>query len=194
MTRWNWEARFLRCRALMTAAANANGVWCAKDIPPYVAPAQRTVALKEQPCPPNHCLALAYHAIQDDKAEQTYFSVRTDQLLAQLAWLRDNGYQVVSVAQILAAQKGGAALPEKAVLLNFDDSYQDFYTRVMPMLRAFNWPAVLAPVGTWLETPDDQAVQFGDIAASRAMFLNRDQLQRAALSPLVEIGVHTFNH
>lgn len=166
---------------------------CAKDIPPFVAPAQRTVALQEQPWPHNHYLALAYHAVQDNKADQTYMSVRTDQLLAQFSWLRDNGYQAVSVDQILVAQKGGTPLPAKAVLLSFDDGYQDFYTRVAPMLRAFNWPAVLAPVGIWLETPADQNVQFGDIAAPRAMFLNREQLQRTAQSPLVEIGAHTFD-
>lgn len=181
-------------RIVAIAMAFAMLAGCAKDIPPYVAPAERTVALQEQPWPANHYLALAYHAIQDGKADQTYLSVRTDQLLAQIAWLRDNGYQAVSVAQILAAQKGGPALPPKAILLSFDDGYQDFYTRVMPMLRAFNWPAVLAPVGTWLETPDDQVIQFGDVAAPRELFLNREALRRAALNPLVEIGAHTFNH
>ena len=35
-------------------------------------------------------------------------------------------------------------LPPKAVLLTFDDGYKDFYTRVIPLLRSFHWPAVLA--------------------------------------------------
>src|SRR5690606_36529804 len=165
---------------------------CAKDIPPYLAPEQRSVARQEQPWPANHYLTLAYHAVQDNKADQTFLAVRTDQLLAQLGWLRSNGYQAVSVDQILAARDGGPALPPRAVLLSFDDGYQDFYTRVLPMLRSFNWPAVVAPVGAWLDTPQDREVTFGELAAARDMFLNREDLARAARSPLVEVGAHTF--
>jgi biofilm PGA synthesis lipoprotein PgaB len=167
---------------------------CAKDIPPYLAPELRSMAPQEKPWPANQYLTLAYHAVQDNRADQTFLAVRTDQLLAQLSWLRDSGYRAVSVDQILAARDGGAALPARAVLLTFDDGYQDFYTRVLPMLRSFNWPAVVAPVGTWLDTPDDREIAFGELAAERGMFLNRDQLQRSARSPLVEVGAHTFAH
>lgn len=165
---------------------------CAKDIPPYLAPDQRPLARQEQPWPANHYLTLAYHAIQDNKADQTFLAVRTDQLLAQMSWLRSNGYQAISVDQILAARDGGPALPPRAVLLTFDDGYKDFYTRVLPMLRSFNWPAVVAPVGAWLDTPQDREVAFGELAAARDMFLNRADLARTARSPLVEVGAHTF--
>lgn len=167
---------------------------CAKDRVPFVPPAQRTLALQERPWPANHYMALGYHAVQDNQADQTFLAVRTDQLLSQLAWLRDNGYQAISVAQILAAKNGGPPLPEKAILLTFDDGYQDFATRVLPMLRAFNWPAVLAPVGAWLDTPASQAVQFGNVPVARSMFLSRADLQQVAQSPLVEIAAHTYNH
>lgn len=183
----------LLSRALALAVAMGVLAGCAKDIPLYVPPEQRPVALQEQAWPSNRYLALAYHAVQDNQADQTFLAVRTDQLLAQLSWLRNQGYQAVSVQQILDAQRGSQALPAKAVLLSFDDGYQDFYTRVLPLLRSFNWPAVLAPVGAWLDTPADQTVQFGDVAAPRSMFLNRAGLQQAARSPLVEIGAHTFN-
>ena len=56
-------------------------------------------------------------------------SVRTSALNEQFAWLKQNGYQPVSVEQILQAQNGGPALPDKAVLLTFDDGYRS-YSRV----------------------------------------------------------------
>lgn len=172
---------------LMVAVAG-----CAKDIPRFVTPSERPVLASDKPWPANKYLAIAYHAVQDDVADQTYLAVRTDQLVAQLHWLQQSGYQAVSVEQILAAQKGGPALPPKAILLSFDDGYRDFYTRVIPLLRSFNWPAVLAPVGSWLLTPADQQVDFGDVKSPRAMFLNSAELRQAARSPLVEIGAHTF--
>lgn len=166
---------------------------CAQSPVAYTPPAQRPVANADKPWPHNKYLAIAYHAIEDDGADQTFLSVRTDQLISQLKWLKFNGYQAISIDQILSAKGGGPALPSKAILLSFDDGYRDFYSRVIPVLNAFQWPAVLAPVGNWLLTPDDNEIIFGDTPAPRNMFLNQAELKKVAKSPLIEIGVHTFN-
>ena len=140
--------RFLhRLLMMLTATLALYLSGCAKDLPVFTPPQQRSEAANERPWPSNHYVVLAYHAIQDDVADQIYLGIRTDQLLAQLQWLKKNNYHAVSVDQILAAQKGGTPLPPRAVLLSFDDGYKDFYTRVIPLLRSFQWPAVLALMG-----------------------------------------------
>lgn len=166
---------------------------CAKDIPVYVAPEQRPVARAEMPWPQNHFIALAYHDVQDDDPDQAYLGVRTDRLIEQLTWLRENGYQAVSVDQILQSREGGAPLPTQAVLLSFDDGYRSFYTRVLPVLKAFQWPAVLAPVGVWMDTPASKQVDFGGFMTPRDRFLNWDEIAEIARSGLIEIGAHTDN-
>ena len=45
--------------------------------------------------------------MNDTVADQRYVAVRTDNLIEQFNWLRENGYQPVSIAQILAARQGG---------------------------------------------------------------------------------------
>ncbi len=71
-----------------------------------------------------------------------------------MAWLQDNGYSAISVQQVLDAHNGGKPLPDKAVLLSFDDGFSSFYTRVYPLLKAYNWPALWAPVGSgWPRQP-----------------------------------------
>lgn len=164
---------------------------CAKDIPVYTPPSARPVAAAEQPWQPGHFLALAYHDVEDEEPDQGFLSVRTDRLVDQLAWLRENGYQAVTVDQILAARQGGAPLPERAVLLSFDDGYRSFYTRVLPILKAYRWPALLAPVGTWMDTPADKPVDFGGSPEPRGRFLNWDEIREISQSGLVEIAAHT---
>ena len=78
---------------------------------------------------------------------------------------------MVSVDQILAARNGGTPLPNKAVLLTFDDGYSSFYNRVYPFLEANNLSAVLAPVGTWIDTPPNKKVDFGGLSTDRDRFL-----------------------
>jgi biofilm PGA synthesis lipoprotein PgaB len=164
---------------------------CARDIPVFVPPAQRAIHSAQQPWPENQFLVLAYHDIEDEDPDQAFVSVRTDHLIEQFSWLHENGYRAVSVDQILAARQGGKPLPAKAVLLTFDDGYRSFYTRVFPLLKAYGWPAVLAPVGTWLDTPAGQDVNFGGKLVKRDRFLTWDQVRKVSQSGLVEVGAHT---
>ncbi|PWC16115.1 poly-beta-1,6-N-acetyl-D-glucosamine N-deacetylase PgaB [Brenneria corticis] len=164
------------------------------DRPVFVAPAERLQPVKEQVWPANHFIVLAYHDVEDEGADQRFMSVRTSALNEQFVWLRENGYQPVSVDDILQARSGGKPLPAKAVLLTFDDGYSNFYYRVYPLLQAYRWPAVLAPVGEWLDTPADRPVNFGGQMMPRERFLFWWQVREMAQSGLVEIGAHTYAH
>lgn len=143
----------------------------------------------------NHVLGIAYHDVEDRDPDQAVVAVRTERLIEQLAWLRENGYQPVTVDQIMAARKGGPELPAKAVLLSFDDGYASFYTRVLPVLRSYNWHALLAPVGAWVDTPLNQPVDFAGTPRKRSDFLTWQQVREISRSGLVEIAAHTdANH
>src|SRR3546814_8082796 len=104
-----------------------------------------------------------------------------------------NGYVPVSVDAVIAADRGGAPLPNRAVLLTFDDGDASFYTRVFPILRSYGWPAVFAPVGKWVGTPAGQEVAFGDKQASRDQFVTWDQVREMAASGLIEVASHTHD-
>ena len=182
---------FLRFLSLLALAALVSG--CASGAPPFVHPRDRALAHAERPWPANSFVTVAYHDVQDTDADPRFLAVRTERLVAHFAWLRENGYQPVSVDQILAARDGGKPLPPKAVLLTFDDGYRSFYDRVFPLLKATGWPAVLAPVGAWLDAPADQTVDFGGLAAPRERFVTWEQVAEMSASGLVEVGAHTHD-
>lgn len=164
---------------------------CAQQAAPFTPPSERPQPVNEKPWPKNHFLGIAYHDVEDRDADQAVVAVRTERLIEQLAWLHNNGYQPVTVDQILAARSGGPELPPKAILLSFDDGYASFYTRVMPILRSYQWPALLAPVGAWIDTPADQPVDFAGTPRPRSDFLTWQQVREISQSGLVEIAAHT---
>ena len=164
---------------------------CAQQAPAFAPPSERPVAANETPWPKNHVLGIAYHDIEDRDPDQAVVAVRTERMIEQLAWLRENDYKPVTIDQILAAHKGGPELPAKAILLSFDDGYASFYTRVLPVLRAYNWHALLAPVGVWIDTPANQQVDFAGQMRPRSDFLTWDQVREISKSGLVEIAAHT---
>lgn len=157
----------------------------------FLAPEQRRIEQQEQVWQENELIVIAYHDVEDSDPNQMYLSVSTEHLRQQFSWLQENNYVPVSVDQVLAAREGKSVLPPRAVMLTFDDGYQSFYTRVYPLLKAYNWPAMVAPVGKWLDTPQDEKVDFGGQPTERERFLRWSQVREMVDSGLVEIGAHT---
>lgn len=108
------------------------------------------------------------------------------------SWLRSAGYHPVSLQQIVDARAGGKSLPARAVLLSFDDGYESFYSKVYPLLKQFNYPAVMALVTGWLEVPPGQIVAgYGaQTPLRREAFITWEQAREMAASGLVEYASH----
>jgi peptidoglycan/xylan/chitin deacetylase (PgdA/CDA1 family) len=69
--------------------------------------------------------------------------VRRADFAGQLAWLRAHGYHAVSLLRVYDYWVHGYALPERPVVLTFDDGYREDFTNVRPLLASRHWPGVL---------------------------------------------------
>ena len=141
-------------------------------------------------------LVLSYHDIRDDvapKGDPDPYAVSTTNFAQHLDWLRAHGYEAVGVQAVLDARAGRGTLPEKAVLLTFDDGLRSAYTHVFPLLRAYNWPALVAPVTSWVELPEGSVVPYGPRDFTRDDFLTWTQLREMHDSGLVEVGSHSHD-
>ena len=115
-----------------------------------------------------------------------------DSTLAEVfAWLQFSGYHPVSLQQIVDARAGGKPLPARPVLLTFDDGYRSAYTKVFPLLKRYNYPALFALVTSWLDVPEGQLVHWGDKPAPRENFLLWPEVAEMARSGLAEFASHT---
>lgn len=139
-------------------------------------------------------IALCYHDIVVDvREDRDPESVDAAQLVEQFSWLRDHGYVPVSLSDIVASREGGKPLPDKAVLLTFDDGYRSLYTQAFPLLKLFHYPAVAAIVGSWMETAPGGEVDYGGHPMPRANFISWQELKEMTDSGLVEVASHTYD-
>jgi biofilm PGA synthesis lipoprotein PgaB len=139
-------------------------------------------------------IVLAYHDVRENIKRNhaiDQFAVSAENMAMQFAWLRDNGYTMVNVDQVLAAIEGKRALPPKAVLLTFDDGLESAYTIVYPLLKLFDYPALLSVVTAWIES--DVAVVYEKRVLSSGDFLSWAQMREMQESGLVEIASHSHN-
>jgi biofilm PGA synthesis lipoprotein PgaB len=124
-------------------------------------------------------------------AEQ--YTTSTRNLAAHFDWLRSHGYHVISLQQLIDSRNGKGPLPEKAVLLTFDDGLRSAYTTVFPLLKAYGYHAVVAVVGAWADLPADGIVDNGSHPFFHDDFATWDQLREMQDSGLVEIASHTYD-
>lgn len=89
---------------------------------------------------------LMYHKVNDQLENPV--TVPTSRFAEQMGLLKEFGYTVVGLEAVLDHYVDGASLPEKAVLITFDDGYRDNLENALPALQAHGYPAVLfAPLG-----------------------------------------------
>ena len=92
-----------------------------------------------------------------------------------LAILRARGYAPVLPRELAA----GEPLPEKPVLITFDDGYRSNYDLLFPILKEENVKACISIITLMPDLPADN-------------FCSWDQLREMTASGLVEIGSHTY--
>ena len=90
---------------------------------------------------------IMYHSILKDGARQGKYVVSPDVFAADLDALRRRGYETVTVTDLLAYVQDGAPLPEKPVMLTFDDGYYNNYGYAYPLLRERGMRAVVSIIG-----------------------------------------------
>ena len=126
--------------------------------------------------PPQGMLILEYHKINDRTKDD--YTVSTKDFAEQMDALQADGYTTISVLDFLRAKKGKQELPEKPVVVSFDDGYSDNYTEALPILEERGMKATVFMVTNDIGLPG---------------YLSLDQL-RDMEKRGIELGSHTANH
>lgn len=81
---------------------------------------------------------LQYHHVSDSTPAST--SISPAQFEKHLQYLADEGYQVIALSTLIDAIKAKQTLPNKTVVITFDDAYTDILTNAKPLLDKFKFP------------------------------------------------------
>lgn len=121
---------------------------------------------------------LLYHHIENNDSDSRY-QVSIADFRSQMKALHEMGYQSIPISLFLDALLTGANLPEKAVVITFDDGHQSVYDNAFPIMSEFGFSGVAYIVANRIyDIPD---------------FLNIQSLEEMIASGW-EIGSHSYTH
>lgn len=123
---------------------------------------------------------LEYHQITDEQVEPEgeVYNVPPAEFAAQLDYLQAQGYTTITLQDFMRVVHGKGTLPEKPIVLTFDDGYADNYTTMLPILEAHGMKAVVYVITNEI---------------GRKNYLTFDQLKDMQRRG-IEIGSHTADH
>jgi peptidoglycan/xylan/chitin deacetylase (PgdA/CDA1 family) len=132
---------------------------------------------------------LMYHSVTDDPPRSTRrLSVHPETFAAQLATLKRHGYTTLRFAELGAALRGGTPIPERSIVLTFDDGYADFHHHALPSLETYGFTATVFVTTGWLEDAGAEAA-----GEPLDRMLTWAQVREVAGAG-VEIGAHSHSH
>lgn len=88
---------------------------------------------------------LMYHVIKAPAAGVAYRDLWTpaETFKATIKALKSAGFNGVTMAQVHDAWRGGQGLPDRPIVISFDDGYLSHFATAMPVLASAGWPGVL---------------------------------------------------
>ena len=90
---------------------------------------------------------LLYHHL-DPEAQENGTTLHPATFASHVKLLSAHGYTPVTFAQIIAYVEKGEPLPEKPILITFDDGYLSNYEYAYPILSEYGWPASIFVIGS----------------------------------------------
>lgn len=84
---------------------------------------------------------LSYYRLSKNKPSK--IAITQDDFKAQMKYLKENGYHVITLDQLLGFLDYQEQIPEKSVAITFDDGWISVYDIAFPILKKYGFPATI---------------------------------------------------
>lgn len=129
---------------------------------------------------------LMYHQIL--KSRKSEYIVSPQMFEEDLEFLKSKGYEPIFVDDIIYFCEGKGSLPDKPVVISFDDGHYNNFFYAYPIIKEKNFKANLNIIGSFCEF----STSSGDIDNPNYSYLTWQEIKELHDSNFFEIGNHTY--
>jgi peptidoglycan/xylan/chitin deacetylase (PgdA/CDA1 family) len=119
-----------------------------------------------------------------------------------LRWMKRRGYQTVTLQQLYDHVSKGASLPDKPIVLTFDDGYLDNWVYAAPLLKKYGFTATVFVPSDFVQPSETPRPTIEDVWSGKLQesqlelfgYMNRAELRLASQSGVLEVQSHGRTH
>lgn len=157
---------------------------------------------------PEFVLSDKVKTIKDEIPVFTFHSVEPEKLEAQLQFLATNGYTTLKANDFFEAIVGGKSVPERSILLTFDDGWRSLWTYAYPLLKKYEMHGICFIIPGFVQEDNQRYLNLEDVWQRKVQpnrLLNRDkgreqtyctwqEIREMAKEGTIEFQSHTMYH
>lgn len=131
-----------------------------------------------------------YHHLSEDPSLLGDYVLSVDQLEQDLIYLKEHGYTSITTKELIDWCNGTGTLPEKPVMITFDDGYESTGVYALPLLKKYGMHGIMSIIGAVAQQFTDQPDH-----NLRYSHLNWDAITELTSDPddALEVQCHTYN-
>ncbi|GIM28539.1 deacetylase [Clostridium polyendosporum] len=92
---------------------------------------------------------LCYHDVNPAQSNELLLS--PEKFKEQMKYLKDNGYLPLTLDELYGFLRQNKPVPEKSVVITFDDGYRSNYTYAYPILKEFGFKATIFVISDFID-------------------------------------------
>lgn len=131
---------------------------------------------------------LLYHHFSADPTEDTAV-VSQDTFRHHMQLIKENGYEAITFEDLIGFTEGNKQLPEKPVIITFDDGYQSNYEYAFPVLKEENMKGTIFVIGVSIGDKEF----YKDTEHKLTPHFGREEIDIMKASGLISIESHTYD-
>lgn len=131
---------------------------------------------------------IMYHSILKDPARSNKYTITPAVLEEDLKYIKANGYETITISDLISYVYADKPLPPKPIILTFDDGHYNNYGYLYPLLEKYDMKAVISIVGSYTDKFSET-----DEANLNYSYLRWKDINELISSGRVEFQNHTYN-
>ena len=131
---------------------------------------------------------IMYHSILKDPARSNKYTITPAVLEEDLKYIKANGYETITISDLISYVYDDKPLPPKPIILTFDDGHYNNYGYLYPLLEKYDMKAVISIVGSYTDKFSET-----DEANLNYSYLRWKDINELISSGRIEFQNHTYN-
>ena len=149
-----------------------------------IIPAMRRLSVSQEVRLP----VLMYHGVHSNPKKAGDYVITPQALEEDLLYLQRQGCTTVVMSDLIAYVQQGTPLPEKPVMITFDDGYYNNYLNAYPLLQKYQMKAVISIIV-------GETDKYSELDENKENYshITGNMINEMMESALIEIQTHTYN-
>lgn len=129
---------------------------------------------------------LMYHHVGAENIETNKITITNKRFEEDIRYLKDNGYTAISFRELIDYKNKGTSLPEKPIIITFDDGLDDNYKYAYPILKKNHMKATIFAIGSRIGIKDYNN-------DSRYSYFTWEEAKEMYKSGIIDIQPHSYD-